>query len=144
VELTLQQALHYEQYPDQAGLSELVRSQLEAALKDKGLLADKNDVSAQTIVVRMDYQRIFAGEATPIKSSSVGPPRVNYTIEISQDGNTVAVIKRRNLTVNRGLVSNLKTLFTFYLGNTPETEANDVAILVRGMAEDISKVKIRQ
>jgi hypothetical protein len=122
----------------------LVRSQLEDALRAKGLLADRGEVGALSIVVRMNYQRIFAGEATPIKSSSVGPPRVSYTIDILQDDNRAAVIERRNQTINRGFVSNLKTLFLFYLGNTPETEAKDVAILAKGMVEEISTLKTKQ
>src|SRR5690606_6626654 len=95
VELTLQQKLVRDNYPDQATLAALVQSNLESALQAQGALADQAETEALTVAVTMEYQRIFAGEATPLPSASVAPPRVSYKVVVKQGDSVVTTYEGR-------------------------------------------------
>lgn len=138
VELTLQQKLVHDDYPDQSALTDLLQSRLAAALQAQGALADANNVDALAVSISMQYRRVFAGEATPIPSSSVAPPVVNYKVVVTRSSSPITTYERQNLTVNRGFGQNLLGLFTFGLGNTPQTEADDADTLARAIARELT------
>lgn len=92
----------------------------------------------------MKYRRVFAGEATPFSTSSAGLPVVSYRIVVLRGETVVATIEKKDVTVNRGFVGNLKILFSFYMNGTPKTEAEDVDILADAIARDLAGLSIPQ
>lgn len=144
INLTLNQVLTYPEYPDQSQLSALMQDKLTAALAEEGVLVVPSEAEALAVSVNMNYQRIFAGEATPFPMSSAGRPVVHYVITVSRGDIVVAAIEERNITVNRGFLKNLKTLFMFYMDGSPEAEAQDVDVIARSIASSLAGLKIRE
>lgn len=139
VELTLQQKLVNDNYPDQFALTDMLQSRLTSALQAEGALADANNTDALAVSISMQYRRVFAGEATPMPSSSVAPPVVNYKVVVSRSGTQVKTYERQNVTVNRGAGQNLLGVFTLGLGNTPQTEAADADTLAKAIARELTR-----
>ena len=141
--LKLEQKLNYSQYPDEQALGKLVQSRITAAMKQQGLLADNTTQNPLTVTIDMHYRRVFAGEGTPLPSSSIAPPVVDYTIVVSDHGTEKARYQRNNITVNRGFGNNLVTIFTLGLGKTPKDEVADINILAKGIATDIGNLHVQ-
>lgn len=143
ISLKLKQALLVEGYPDQAELTKLLQEKTTEVFKSRNLIADKSNASALAVNIAVDYQRQFAGEATPIKSKSVGMPIVHYRITVSDHGVEKRIIDKDGMTVNRGFGSNLATTFTLGLGKTAKDELKDIETLANGIASEVEALKER-
>lgn len=143
ITLNLKQALVVEGYPDQAELTKLLQEKAIEAFKSRNLIADKPNSGALAVNIAVDYQRQFAGEATPIKSKSVAMPIVHYRITVSDHGVEKRVIDKDGMTVNRGFGSNLATTFTLGLGKTAKDELKDLEILANGFASEVEALRER-
>ncbi|WKE66483.1 hypothetical protein PVT67_04330 [Gallaecimonas kandeliae] len=58
----------------------LVQTQLIKKLRDKGLLADKNDVNVVDLDIFVDYVRHFVGDGTPFPTDKLREPNMRLTI----------------------------------------------------------------
>jgi len=140
VTLHLTQKINVEGYPEEIQLQKLLQDEIAHSLSESGRLAAGSE-SAWTVKVDIEYQRHFAGEDTPIPSKSVAPPMCNYKLHILESNVERYAANYNQVTVNRGLGSNLLTVATMGLGKTPKDEEHDIQTLARGIVEDIKSLK---
>lgn len=89
--------------------------------------------------MRIQSDKGFSGEDTPIPSTSVAAPLINYEIIIYDGDIEKKRIKNTNVTVNKGFGANLKTTFTLGLGKTAKDEEVDLQRLANGIVSEIKK-----
>ncbi|RUM62523.1 MAG: hypothetical protein DSZ03_06560 [Sulfurimonas sp.] len=73
-------------YHTQAELQAMVQSKLQKLLEAKHLLTD--DPRANTLVIKVNYERRFVGDKTPIPSNALAYPSYGYRIDV-MDGDTL-------------------------------------------------------
>jgi|GEM_PF-6488005 len=138
VQLTLQQKQTVEGYPDEAQLLSDFSDSLSQALATAGVLAKADSANAIELVVKVNYNRHFAGEDSFAPSKSVVAPTFDYTYEFYQDDGLIDQLQRVNKTVGQSFFANLKTVATAGLGNDAEKETADIDKITRAMAAELT------
>ena len=78
-------------------------------LKEKKLLTE--DLDADLIDIKIEYKRRYVGDATALKSDSLGYPNYEYTIVVKDStGNELLKKDRKNLTYKGGFTMNLQVV----------------------------------
>lgn len=116
-----------------------IKGKITNALKSNSMLAHSKLENPLSLEIVVNYQRRFSGEDTPIPSTSVAAPLINYEIIIYDGDIEKKRIKNTNVTVNKGFGANLKTTFTLGLGKTAKDEEVDLQRLANGIVSEIKK-----
>ncbi|WP_281628973.1 hypothetical protein [Vibrio sp. St2] len=124
------------EYHSKEELSQMVSSLIKTKLAEKGLLSDKPEMDA--IAINVDYYRRFVGDATPIPSDSLAPPKFDYDVQLSGNEKPVTLIDQKKLTYNGGFAFNLQVLSGTIRDKSAE---NDFAeAIANHIVEDIEKL----
>jgi hypothetical protein len=141
IDLKLTQSIKVDGYPDQLEFTKILTEKTINALKKNNVLADPAESGAMTAVINVNYQRHFAGEATPMPSKSVIAPTLDYTIILLDHGVEKNRIVKSGLTTGKGFAGNLGTVFTMGLGNTAKDELVDIEKLANAISSELIKVR---
>lgn len=141
VSMRLTQTINADGYPDQAQLAKLLQDAIAAQLKANGQLVEGGSTDSLSLKVDIDYERHFAGEATPIPSKSVAPPVYSYTLKIFDRDVEKYSKTFSSMTINRGFGANLLTVATMGLGKTAKDEEKDIQTLAKGIASDLKQLE---
>jgi hypothetical protein len=113
---------------------------INQALQAADLLADGPTGTAVEAVVSIDYQRRFAGDATPFPSESLVAPFFGYTIQLSNTDELIGTVADSDLTLIQGFWGNLKTVATMGAGGTPKDEKQHIAAVSNTLTEALVEV----
>jgi hypothetical protein len=89
-------------------LETLFKEGLFKKLNEKKLITE--DKNADTVDIIIDYQRRYLGDATPLKSDSLGYPNYAYSIIVKNNGKDLLRKDRKNLIYQGGFVMNLQVI----------------------------------
>lgn len=86
----------------------LFKEGLYKKLNEKKLITE--DKNADTVDIIIDYQRRYVGDATPLKSDSLGYPNYDYSIIVKNKEKNLLRKDRRNLIYKGGFAMNLQVI----------------------------------
>ena len=90
-----------------------------------------------SVNINIDYKRVYTGEAFGMQKS-ISRPRIAYNYKILQDRKVLQQKEEKDLSINAGLLENLKTVATMDVGNTEkEAENSYLDALCRHIAEQV-------
>lgn len=141
ITVNLTQKRQVDGYPDQTEFARLLKEKTVVAFTENGLLATSVAEKVMTVKIEVNYQRRFAGEDTPLPSKSVMAPVIDYTIVIFDQAVEKGRIERKKLTINKGLGSNLASMFTLGLGKEAKDEEQDMQTLANSLAREVKVLR---
>ncbi len=88
-------------YHTEKELQELLNRQLQRLLENKKLLTE--DKRANTLVIKVDYERRFVGDKTPIPSSALAYPSYAYSIDVMDHDKRLTNVTQKKKSFKGGL-----------------------------------------
>lgn len=90
-------------------LEVLFKNDLSKKLKEKNLITE--DLNADLVDIVIEYQRRYAGDATPLKSDSLAYPNYEYKVIVKNNkGKELLKKDRKNLVFKGGFAMNLQVI----------------------------------
>jgi len=118
-------------------LKKLLNDKIKSLLEDKGLLSNQETMNKLNITA--SYQRRFVGDATPLPTDSLSPPRYAYKIEVSNGSKVIKTVEQENLIFKGGIAMNFKILAGALRDKKYELDFIDA--LAIGIAEEVEGLK---
>ncbi|MDR1975693.1 MAG: hypothetical protein LBQ18_01730, partial [Campylobacteraceae bacterium] len=97
------------EYHSEDELKNMLNEKIVELLTAKRLIS--SDENMNILKIDTEYYRVFVGEATPLKTDSLGSPHYAYFITVVDNNNeTLRSFGQKNLVFSGGFAMNLKNL----------------------------------